>query len=90
MNVKDLLKEFLSEPNEAHALWYGFFFSFSKISRASIATTNRVPKETVELIKSEWHYYTLGFFIGRMVQACCLFYLGYKGLPFFHAESLAL
>jgi len=54
--------EFLSEPSEIHALWFGFFSSWFKLRR------DKMSDELKEQILNEYHYYTAGFFIGRVVQ----------------------
>ena len=61
--MKKALDEFLSETSEWHALWFGFysvFFHFTK---------EKLSEELKEDIRTEYHYYTIGFFIGRVVQA---------------------
>lgn len=62
----ELLKEFLSEAGEAQALWFGFYSSFKSVRRTTL------PPEHEETIKREYHYYTLGFFVGRIVQAAAI------------------
>jgi hypothetical protein len=57
------IEEFLSECSEWHALWLGFYSSFFKIRR------EKLPEYLKEDIRREYHYYTFGFFIGRLVQA---------------------
>jgi len=66
-----LCKEFLSEPSEVHALWFGFYSSFFRLRRA------RMSEELREQVESEYHYFTAGFFLGRVVQAV-LVLLGVK------------
>lgn len=57
-----LCREFLSEPSEVHALWFGFFSSWFKLTR------NNMSDELKEQIVNEYHYFTAGFWIGRVVQ----------------------
>lgn len=58
-----LYEEFLNEPGEVRALWFGFYSSFFRLRRA------RMSEELKEQIESEYHYFTAGFFIGRILQA---------------------
>ena len=62
MTRYNLLKEFLNEADEVHSLWFGFYSSFRSLRRL------RLSAEQKENIKNEYHYYTLGFFVGRMIQ----------------------
>ena len=64
-------REFLSEPSEVHALWFGFYSSFFRLRRA------RMSEELREEVEREYHYFTAGFFRGRIVQAV-LVMLGVK------------
>ena len=57
-----LAREFLSEPSEVHALWFGFFSSWFKLRR------DKMSEELNKQIEDEYHYYTVGFFTGRVVQ----------------------
>ncbi|MCK4329272.1 hypothetical protein KAX02_05465 [candidate division WOR-3 bacterium] len=57
-----LCREFLSEPSEFHALWFGFFSSWYKLKRDDMSD------ELKEQIINEYHYFTAGFWIGRVVQ----------------------
>jgi len=66
-----LCKEFLSEPAEVHALWFGFYSSFFRLRRA------RMSPELRKQVEREYHYFTAGFFLGRIVQAV-LVLLGVK------------
>jgi len=56
-------KEFLSDASEWHSLWMGFYSSWYKVIR------EKLPDYLQKDIENEFHYYTLGFFIGRMIQA---------------------
>lgn len=55
-------KEFLSESGEWHALWMGFYSAFYKGNREYL------PDYLKKDIENEYHYYTFGFFLGRVVQ----------------------
>ena len=57
-----LCRELLSEPSEFHALWFGFFSSWYKLKR------DNMSDELKEQIINEYHYFTAGFWIGRVVQ----------------------
>ena len=57
-----LAREFLSEPSEVHALWFGFFSSWFKLRR------DKMSEELNKQIENEYHYYSAGFFVGRVVQ----------------------
>lgn len=61
------ISEFLSEASEVHALWHGFFRSWCSVFR------DEVPEEAKKDIETEYHYYTLGYFLGRIVQAILVF-----------------
>jgi len=63
MNWKKPLQEFLNETDEWHALGYGFFHSWKGLR------TGKIPEEAKKTIKKEYHYYLLGYAIGRAVQA---------------------
>ena len=56
-------KEFLSDTSEWHALWMGFYSSWYRVIR------EKLPDYLRKDIENEYHYFTLGFFIGRMIQA---------------------
>ena len=56
-------KEFLSDASEWHSLWMGFYSAWYKVSR------EKLPDYLQKDIENEFHYYTFGFFIGRMIQA---------------------
>jgi len=58
--VKKHIREFLSEPAEWHAFWFGFYSSFFRLR-----LRNRGLREEIE---KEYHYYTFGFFLGRLCQ----------------------
>jgi len=75
MTHKTLLDEFLSEPEELHALWFGFLFSWRAFRRELFS---QIPEEFQNEIKRQYNYYTLGFFIGRVLQAGILLFLIYK------------
>jgi hypothetical protein len=55
-------KEFLSEASEWHALWIGFYSAFYKMNR------EKLPDYLRKDVENEFHYYTFGFFIGRVIQ----------------------
>ncbi len=57
------LAEFLSETSEWHAIWFGFYNAFFRLR------TEKLSEELQKDIKNEYHYYTLGFFLARIVQA---------------------
>lgn len=61
--MKKPLAEFLSETSEWHALWFGFYSAFYKLCK------DKLSEELKRDIKNEYHYYTLGFFVARVVQA---------------------
>jgi hypothetical protein len=56
-------KEFLSKTGEWRALWMGFYSAWYKVIR------EKLPDYLRKDIENEFHYYTLGFFIGRAIQA---------------------
>lgn len=56
------LQEFLSETSEWHAIWMGFYSSFFTLQKESL------PDYLEQDIRNEYHYYTLGHFIGRIAQ----------------------
>lgn len=64
---KKPINEFLSEAGEAHALWFGFYSVWFKLKR------EKLSDELKEDIKKEYQYFTLGFFIGRVIQALFVF-----------------
>ena len=66
-----LRREFLDEPSEFHALWFGFFSSWFKLRR------DKMSEELNKQIEGEYHYYSAGFFVGRVVQGL-LVLLGVK------------
>ena len=63
--MKKPLDEFLSETDEWHALWFGFVFSWKFLDGLR---REKIPEDSKKTIEKEYHYYTLGFFIGRVVQ----------------------
>ena len=63
MNNKKPLQEFLSDTGEVHALWLGFYSAWFTLKR------DKLSKELKEDIKSEYQYFTGGFFVGRTIQA---------------------
>lgn len=67
------LDEFLSECSEWHALWFGFYSAFFRLRK------DKLSEELKEDIRKEYHYYTLGFYIGRLIQAI-LFLIGLEKL----------
>lgn len=54
------LKEFLSTPEEWHALIIGFCQSFYK--------RRKMPKSIAEELSEEYHYYTTGRLAGHVVK----------------------
>ena len=67
------LKEFLSECSEIHALWMGFWHSWSSLLKPP--ADYRIPKHLRKDIRKERHYYYFGYFIGRVVQVTLLIVL---------------
>lgn len=65
MTKKELYEDFLDEPGEVHALWLGFYSSFSHAVRLDI------PSEFEDALRRNYHYYTFGFWIGRSFQIVC-------------------
>ena len=59
-------KGFLSDTSEWHSLWIGFYSSWYKVVR------EKLPDYLRKDIENEYHYFTLGFFIGRTIQAVLL------------------
>lgn len=62
MTKEKILQEFLNETGEWHALWFGFYSTFFKLKR------EKLSKELKADIEREYHYYTLGFFLAKIVQ----------------------
>lgn len=60
---KTSIDEFLSDTSEVHALWFGFYSAWFTLNR------EKLSKEHKEDIKTEYQYFTAGYFIGRVVQA---------------------
>ena len=60
---RKILCEFLSECGEWHALWFGFYSIFFKLRREGLS------EELKKDIQREYHYYTLGFFLGKVIIA---------------------
>ncbi len=56
------LDEFLSDTSEIHALWFGFHSAWFTLR------TEKLSDELKEDIKREFHYYTAGFALGRLIQ----------------------
>lgn len=65
---KTPLNEFLSEESEIHALWLGFYSAFYTLKR------EKLSKELKRDINKEFHYFTFGFFVGRIAQAILIFW----------------
>ena len=57
-----LCEEFLDEPSKWRALWFGFYSSWYRLKR------DNMSDELKEQIMNEYHWFTAGFFIGRVVQ----------------------
>jgi len=57
------LYEFLSEESEWHALWLGFYSAFRRVKPEAL------PQHLKKDVRKEYHYYLLGHFIARCVQA---------------------
>lgn len=61
------IDEFLSDTSEVHALWFGFYSTWFTLKRGKLS------KELKEDIKTEYQYFTLGYGIGRGIQAILAF-----------------
>ena len=64
---KKPIEEFLSDTSEVHALWFGFYSAWFSLRRAKLS------EELKENIKKEYQYFTMGYFIGRGIQAILVF-----------------
>ena len=60
---KKPIEEFLSDTSEVHALWFGFYSAWFTLNR------EKLSKELEGDIKTEYQYFTAGYFIGRVIQA---------------------
>lgn len=61
------INEFLNDTSEIHALWFGFYSAWFTLKR------DKLSKELKEDIKTEYQYFTAGYFIGRVIQAILVF-----------------
>lgn len=64
---KKAINEFLSDTSEWHSLWFGFYSAWFTLKRGKLS------KELKEGIKTEYQYFTAGYFIGRGIQAILVF-----------------
>lgn len=60
---KTPIEEFLNDTSEVHALWFGFYSAWFTLKRDKLST------ELKEDIKTEYQYFSAGYFIGRAIQA---------------------
>jgi len=58
MSRRELLREFLDEPKEVHAVWNGFYTSVRSLN----------PKPKYDDSKEEPHYWRLGYLLGKAAQ----------------------
>jgi len=61
------IEEFLNDTSEIHALWLGFYSAWFTLKRGKLS------KELKEDIKTEYQYFTAGYFMGRAIQAILVF-----------------
>lgn len=57
------IEEFLNDTSEIHALWFGFYSAWFTLKR------DKLSEELKGDIKTEYQYFTLGYWIGRAIQA---------------------
>lgn len=67
-----LLGEFLSDSSEVHACYFGFYSAWFKLRREVLSA------ELKEQIKREYHYFSFGFFVGRLLHVAALLGIGSK------------
>lgn len=60
---KKPIDEFLNDTSEWHSLWFGFYSAWFTLNR------EKLSKEHKEDIKTEYQYFSAGYFIGRVIQA---------------------
>jgi len=58
MSRRELLREFLNDPAEVHAVWHGFYTSVRSLN----------PKPKYDDSKEEPHYWRLGYLSGNAAQ----------------------
>lgn len=72
--TSEKFKEFLSEISEIHAVWIGFYSSFFTLK------VEELPDYLKKDVKTEYHYYLFGHFIGRAVQTIAVIIAAKYGL----------
>lgn len=70
-DLTSLIHEFCSDPDEWHALWYGWFSAGEE--GVEKFTLDRIPEylpeEVKAAIRKEYHYYNLGWYARKFVQS---------------------
>ena len=61
-NEKTPAEEFLSDVGEVHALWYGFYSAWFTLDRGELSD------DLSRDIDENQHYFSAGYFIGRVVK----------------------
>jgi len=59
---KTPIEEFLNDTSEVHALWFGFYSAWFTLKR------NELSEELNADIEKNHHYFTAGYFIGRVIK----------------------
>ena len=65
-------EEFLSDVGEVHALWYGFYSAWFTLSRTELS--DELKKD----INKNHHYFTAGYFVGRVIKKILALWLHKK------------
>ena len=56
------IDEFLNDTSEVHALWYGFYSAWFTLDRTEVSA------ELNKDIDENHHYFTAGYFVGRVIR----------------------
>jgi len=72
--TSEKFKEFLSEISEIHAVWLGFYSSFFALK------IEELPDDLKKDVKTEYHYYLAGHFLGRITQTIVVIIAAKYGL----------
>lgn len=69
---KKPIEEFLSDTGEVHALWYGFYSAWFALDRTELV------EELNKDIDENNHYFTAGYFVGRVIKKILTLWLHKK------------
>jgi len=74
MSRRDVVREFLNDPKEWHALWHGY----TRSVRSRRSFRSAIPDPENDDAQEEPHYFKLGWVLGDVTQVAVLGGVGTK------------